>query len=189
MSLFSTIVFALVLGLGTAFLLHSSNFTSGVWPPQSFKSALEFAPPVFDITKSGADLAPGYIFLTLVSPYGSVQSAAIMMTDTGDLIWNTPTGNYTDLETQSLDSQTVLTYWTDGAVGANGYGHISILNESYSKIYRVCPNVVVVTAHGETFPCYADHHENFITERASILITISNITTADLSSVNEPKNG
>ncbi|CZR64534.1 uncharacterized protein PAC_14432 [Phialocephala subalpina] len=159
------------------------------WPLQSFKTA-PFTPPVFNVSKSGASLAPGYLFLTPLALNGAVQSAAVIMTDGGDLIWSSAPGDYTNLVTQPLDSKPVLSYWTGDTIGNNGYGHVSILDETYTEMYRVCPQAVAVTANSSiTFPCYADAHESFITNHGSVLISMINVTAVDLSVEGGPKDG
>lgn len=165
------------------------------WPKQSFKT-IAATPPVFNITKSGKPLAPGYLVFTPISFNGAAEIAAVIMSDNGDLIWNSQVGSlqtfsYTNLFVQTLDSKPVLHYWTGGSDGPIGYGHISILDETYTEIYRVCPQVQVVTLNTPkvTFPCYADVHESVITERGSIIISMYNITQADLTSVNGSADG
>jgi hypothetical protein len=158
------------------------------WPQQTFKTLPDVTPPVFEISKSGEPLAKGDILFTPLSGPGIIQIAALIMTDTGELVWNhlpDPNASFTNLFVQELDSNPVLHYWTGAAdIGNMGYGHVSILDETYTEIYRVCPEAAAVTVSGTTFPCYADIHESFITERGSILITMYNLTTADLSLVN-----
>lgn len=113
------------------------------------------------------------------------------MTDAGELVWNIlpePNSTFANLFIQDLDSKPTLHYWTGGSDGVMGYGHVSILDDTYTEIYRVCPEVTVITQNNKSFPCYADVHESFITERGSIIITMYNVTTADLSSVNGTKD-
>jgi hypothetical protein len=52
----------------------------------------------------------------------------------------------------------------------------------------VCPEATAVTQNNKIFPCYADIHESFITDRGSIIITMYNVTTADLTLVNGTKD-
>lgn len=162
-----------------------------LWPSQSFKTIPNITPPVFNISKSGAPLAAGNILFTPFSGNPTVvDNAALIMTDTGELVWTSPNGQYANLFVQKLDLKPVLHYWTGGHDGTMGYGYVSILDESYTEIYRVCPQAVAVTNMSLTFPCFGDSHESFITERGSIIITMYNITTADLTSVaNGPKDG
>ena len=165
------------------------------WPTQSFKTIPTARPPVFQIQKSGEPLAPGYILFTPLSFNGAVEAAAVIMSDDGTLIWNSPVSlslnfSYTNLFIQSLDSKPVLHYWTGGNDGSMGYGHVSILDETYTEIYRVCPEAQVVTlTPNKTFPCYGDIHESFITDHGSIIMSMYNVTQADLRSVNGPEDG
>lgn len=58
--------------------------TANAWATQSFKS-VSAVTPVFNVTKSGEPLAPGYLFLTTTAlPY----PAAVIITDDGELSWN-----------------------------------------------------------------------------------------------------
>ena len=162
---------------------------NGSWPTQSFKTEPAFRPPVLDVYKSGESLAPGFLMMSFIPVTNEVESAAVIMTDTGDLVWNSPGGSYSDLRVQYLDSEPVLTFWNGSSIGEKGYGWVSILDATYTEIYRVCPQIYVLAPDNTTFPCYGDIHEGFITDRGTLLMTVYNITTADLTSINGPKNG
>src|SRR5271156_1703430 len=85
------------------------------WPRQTFKTLPGVTPPVFNTTKSGEQLARGDILFTPISDPGIVQIAALIMTDTGTLIWNSlpgPNFSYTNLFVQQLDGKPTLHYWT-----------------------------------------------------------------------------
>ena len=162
---------------------------NGSWPTQSFRTAPAFRPPVLDIYKSGASLAPGYLMMSFIPVTNEAETAAVIMTDTGDLVWNSPIGSYSNVRVQSLDSEPVLTFWNGSSIGEKGYGWVSILDTTYTEIYRVCPQIHVVTPGNTTFSCYGDIHESYITDRGTMLMTVYNITAADLTSINGPKNG
>ncbi|KAL9107267.1 MAG: hypothetical protein Q9227_007808 [Pyrenula ochraceoflavens] len=159
------------------------------WPVQSFKTEPLARPPVIEVSKSGAPLATGYLMITQLPVTNEVANAAFIMTDTGDLIWYSPPGEYANLIVQSLDSMPVLSFWNGTSIGEQGYGYVSIMDTTYTEIYRVCPQIEILTPGNTEFPCYADIHESAITERGSLLLTVYNITTADLSSIGGPKDG
>jgi hypothetical protein len=80
--------------------------TVKAWSTQTFKS-MSLVTPIFYVTKSGGHLAPGYLFLTTTSlPY----PAAVIITDEGELVWARQIGGYSNLNVQTLDSKSVLTY-------------------------------------------------------------------------------
>ncbi|KAL9093257.1 MAG: hypothetical protein Q9165_003998 [Trypethelium subeluteriae] len=162
---------------------------NGSWPRQSFKTAPTFQPPVFDVHKSGAPLAPGLLLTSFIPATDEIENAAVIITDAGDLVWNSPPGSYSNVRVQHLDSEPVLTLWNGSSIGEQGYGFVSILDTTYTEIYRVCPQARALTPDNTTFPCYGDIHESFITDRGTILMTIYNITNADLTSINGPKDG
>ncbi|KAI9657995.1 MAG: hypothetical protein M1821_002654 [Bathelium mastoideum] len=111
------------------------------------------------------------------------------MTDSGDLVWNSAPGSYSNLKVQYLDSEPVLTFWNGSTIGEKGYGWVSVLDTTYTEAYRVCPQAYALTPGNTTFACYGDIHESTITDRGTMLMTIYNITQADLTSVNGPKDG
>lgn len=160
------------------------------WPSQSFKS-VPFAPPVFNITKSGAPLAPGLLFITTTAlPY----PASYIMTDDGDLVWSSTTGDYFNLNVQSFDSKPVLTYWNGTgspnlALNGHGYGQVQIFDSTYTELYNLCLSLDLVIPTNTTVECQADLHESYVTDRGSILVTAYNITQADLTSINGPADG
>ena len=112
------------------------------------------------------------------------------MTDDGTLVWNGPLAATTNLFVQSLDGEPVLTGWR--GVGSNighGHGSVSILDSTYTELYTVHPRPSIKTPDGSIFDCYADLHESLITDRGTMLVTIVNVTTADLSPVGGPVEG
>jgi hypothetical protein len=112
------------------------------WPSQSYKS-VPFVTPVCNVTKSGRPLAPGYLFLTTTSaPY----PASIIITDEGELVWASQSGDYTNLNGQTLDSKPVLTYWNgtgspNPQTAGHGYGSVYILDSTYTVKYSLCPDL------------------------------------------------
>ncbi|KAH8670351.1 ASST-domain-containing protein [Tricladium varicosporioides] len=170
--------------------VNSQTVPINTWPDQSFKS-VTFAPPTFSVAKSNATLAPGLIFITPADVFGS---GAQIMTEDGELVWNAPTaGAFSNLNVATLDSKPILTYW-NGSGSANvaaqghGYGYVSILDETYTEIHRICPDLGLNTL-GIIYPCQADLHESYVTERGSLLVSAYNITIADLTPMGGPKEG
>lgn len=155
------------------------------WPIQTYKTA-NFTPPIFSVSKSGAPLAAGLIFIT---PASTSELAALITTDSGELIWNSPQElEYYNLNVQELDGERVLTYWVGSgsantAVYGHGYGYVSILNTAYEEIYRVDPKLDIVAPGDGNLTSVLDLHESYVTPRGSLLVTAYNITGADLSAI------
>ena len=160
------------------------------WPSQSYKSA-PFITPVLNVTKSGRPLAPGYLFLTTTSaPY----PASIIITDEGELVWASQSGDYTNLNVQALDSNPVLTYWNgtgspNPQIAGHGFGSVYILDSTYTIQHTICPDLDLAADGPTRAECQADIHESYITDRGSLLVTAYNATETDLTSVNGPAQG
>ncbi|KAH8671874.1 ASST-domain-containing protein [Tricladium varicosporioides] len=166
------------------------------WAIQKFNT-VPFQPPKFQVSTSGRPISPGYIILTPNSLVGT-STKALITTDTGELIWHSqPAGTnylFNNLNVQTLRNNQVLTYWNGTKSGLSselgfGYGHVSILDTSYKEIYRICPKINLVTSNGATYECPLDFHEAFITDRGTLIATVYNVTSTDLTSVGGPKNG
>lgn len=165
------------------------------WPTQTFQST-SFIPPRLIVNKSDAALGDGLIFMTqaqpsLRNPPRPAQVGPLIITDLGELVWNGPVGIYaTNLRAGTYQGKPVLTYFSGvaNALGT-GYGNVTVLDDTYTPIATVCPKINILTPRGVTFPCYVDLHEATITERGTMLITATNTTTADLSSIGGPVNG
>ncbi|KAF2234535.1 hypothetical protein EV356DRAFT_446480 [Viridothelium virens] len=168
---------------------------STVWPWQIYKSS-SFTPPVMDITTNGKPLAPGYI-VTTQSDFSAVPAikapAPLIMTDTGELVWNGPILNATNLFVQTYENQQVLHYWsglsTAGGNVGHGYGNVTILDTSYNVIATVCPHVELNIPGNQTFDCIVDIHESFLTDRNTMLVSVYNATPIDLSPIGGPVHG
>lgn len=179
-----------VLSLGSIILTECALPVTASWPTQSFKS-VNLLPPVLEITKNGPT-APGYLFF---SPKGI--GALIMADDRtgGDLIWQGPSETVFALDKGELDSESILVYWTGSAYpdpNGFGYGMIKVFNSAYENIY----NVTLPQSEGSfytgtttTYNSYIDLHESFVTDRGSVMVTATNVTQADLTSVGGPSNG
>lgn len=172
--------------LPTLFALCSAQTTTNPWPYQTFQTESQFQPPVLSINKTGAQLADGLIVFT---PDGGQESGPVLMTDSGELVWNGPGVLAFNLFVQSLDGQPILTYYSGTIISGYGYGKVEILDNGYNEIYTICPNLTVVTPDGSTANCSLDLHESLVTSRGTILATAVNVTTANLTSVGGPEIG
>ncbi|EED18827.1 conserved hypothetical protein [Talaromyces stipitatus ATCC 10500] len=169
--------------------LASVQATSGAWPYQTFRTE-SFEPPVLDINRTGAELAEGFFVFT---PQGPRQNSPVIMTDCGDLVWSGPNVSSANLVVQSLNGTPVLSFWQAPAVVDEvtpfTYGNVSILDDTYTEIYNICPDLNLIAPDGSPSGCSLNAHESLITPRGTILVTVVNITTADLTSVGGPAVG
>ena len=171
------------------------NGSGEIWPYQVFKSS-PFNPPELEITTNGQPLAPGLLFIT-PSDGSAVEAtkdtAPLIMTDTGQLVWNGPMISANNFRVASYEGNSILTYWSgSSAPGANvghGYGNVTFLDATYSEILNVCPRLGLSTPDNITYPCEADFHESFVTDRNTLLVTAYNVTETDLSSIGGPSKG
>lgn len=178
-----------VLSLGSIILTQCVPATAS-WPTQSFNS-VDLLPPVLEVTKN-APTAPGYLF------FGPKGTGALIMADDrsgGDLIWAGPSELVFAFDMAELDSEPILVYWTGSAFpdpNGFGYGMIKVFNSAYENIYNVTlpeSEGFFYTGTTTTYNSYIDLHESFVTDRGSILVTATNVTQADLTSVGGPSNG
>ena len=171
------------------------NGSGDMWPYQVYESS-PFNPPELKITTSGQSLAPGLLFMTPgdgTSVEATKDTAPLIMTDTGQLVWNGPTTSANNFRVASYQDNPVLTYWSDSsASGANvghGYGNVTFLDTTYHEILNVCPKFGLSTPDDAIYPCEADFHESFVTDRNTLLVTAYNVTNTDLSSIGGPSSG
>jgi hypothetical protein len=180
--------FAAFCGL-QATLVAAKNTT---WPWQTFKSS-PHEPPSLKISKSGLT-SPGYLFFD--QSWDAHQYSVFIMSDSNELVWQSPPGDLKGFRVQKLDGKPVLTYFNGLGVPEPfgwGYGIIQVLDESYQSIYNVSVTNDNYKALGSidssSFVSWIDMHENTITSDGTMLVTGYNVTQADLSSVGGPKNG
>ena len=171
------------------------NAAAPAWPWQVYKTA-SLTPPVLDINTTGQPLGPGFLFLTPSDASSRKilrESAALIMTDTGELVWNGPIVAANNLRVSSYEGEDILTYWTgnttSGANVGHGYGNVTFLDSSYKEILVVCPKLGLVIPDDTSHQCEGDFHESYITDRDTLLVTAYNVTEADLSVVGGPKSG
>ena len=171
------------------------NGSGEIWPYQMYKS-VPFNPPELKITTNGQPLAPGLLFITPSddSAVNATERAGpLIMTDAGQLVWNGPTLDANNFRVASFEGSTILTYWggstTSAANIGHGYGNVTFLDATYKEILVVCPKFGLLTPDNTSYPCEADLHESFVTDRNTLLVTAYNVTTTDLSSIGGPVKG
>lgn len=171
------------------------NASGEIWPYQMYKSA-PFNPPELKITTNGQPLAPGLLFITPSdsSTVEATKSAGpLIMTDAGQLVWNGPLMDTNNFRVASFEGGAILTYWSGSTTSAanigHGYGNVTFLDDTYNEILNVCPQFGLLTPDNTIYPCEADLHESFVTDRDTLLVTAYNVTTTDLSSIGGPVKG
>ncbi|KAL8784408.1 MAG: hypothetical protein Q9195_009053 [Heterodermia aff. obscurata] len=171
------------------------NGSGSIWPYQLFRSST-FNPPQLQVTRNAGQLAPGFLFLDptdFTAVNATQDQAPLIMTDAGQLVWNGPYLDATNLRVASYEGKAILTFWsglsTAGANIGHGYGNITFLDSSYTEILTVCPKLGLVTPTNTTYECEADLHESYLTDRNTLLITAYNATPADLRSIGGPEKG
>ncbi|KAL8764462.1 MAG: hypothetical protein Q9194_007065, partial [Teloschistes cf. exilis] len=165
---------------------------SPLWPYQIFDS-VPFNPPVLNITSHRQNLAPGLLFLTpsdFGPPSGATKEVApVIVTDSGQLVWNGPSAEAADLQLFTYKGRPTLSYWSGISSNGVGYGKITFLDTSYNEILTLCPQLNLTTPDNIKYACQAGIHEASLTDRNTLLIDAYNVTMADLSSVGGPVHG
>jgi hypothetical protein len=173
--------------------------TGAVWPWQTYRT-LSATPPNLAINRtSDRDLFDGLLFfdpVPIAPVAGGAMFGPLIMDDTGELVWNGPfLPAVSNMRVQTLNGKPVLSYWSgSGTAGADnivghGYGEVKILDNNYNEIATVCPKLKFQLPPGVQTDCFVDIHESFITSRNTMLVTMYNTTSADLTSVGGPKQG
>ncbi len=144
----------------------------------SFHSAPGLHPPL--VTVSGPDPVPGEgdIF---ADTENSIQAGPLIFSPQGQLIYYQPLKQSAafNVQVQSYQGQSVLTYWQGYVQNGVGIGRDRILNHSYQLI------ATVYAGHGYS----ADLHDFYITPQGDAFITAYAPVKANLTSVGGPKNG
>jgi len=148
---------------------------------QSFVSAPELHPPNLQVTAPDQD--PGAGDLLLTSGPGPGQFGPLLYTPQGRLLWFDPLPkgeNALDLNLQSYEGQSVLTWW-QGRVLAVGFGEGEdiVMNRNYQTV------VSVRAGNGYE----ADLHDFQIAPDNVAYLTAYNLMRCDLSSVGGVRNG
>lgn len=171
------------------------NSSEEIWPYQVYKS-FPFNPPELDIVTNGQPLAPGLLLITpsdATSFKATKDTAPMIMTETGQLVWHGPMVNAINLRAASYKGHPILSFWSSlsppGANSGHGYGKVTFLDRNYNEVLNVCLKVGLRTPDDVTYPCEADFHESYVTDRDTLIVTAYNVTKADLSSLGGPSNG
>ena len=166
--------------------------SSPPWPIKSFKSMPAIQPLSLQVNKTGPT-DPGYLFMSPTGFSHVNSSAAVIYTDSNQVIWNSPHGSVFNFGTYEYKGKPVLAYW-NGTVFpepvGRGYGSVVLLNSSYHTIATVtlAGNFQTLNA-SQTFHSNVDLHELNITPQGTMLVTANNVTQRDLSSVGGPTSG
>lgn len=171
------------------------NGSDELWPYQEYKSSL-FNPPELDIVTNGQPLAPGLLLITpsdATTVKATKDTAPMIMTETGQLVWHGPMVNANNLRVASYEGHPILSFWSGssppGANVGHGYGKVTFLDRNYNEVLNVCLEVGLRTTDNATYPCQADFHESYVTDRDTLIVTAYNVTETDLSSIGGPSNG
>ncbi|KAI9652942.1 MAG: hypothetical protein M1831_006271 [Alyxoria varia] len=174
---------------------HTIGRSPGKWPWQIYESS-PFNPPVMEIHSTGAPLAPGVLFLTPTDFRSTPvvkEDAAVIMTDSGQLVWNGPQDTITNFRVGTFEGKQVLTYWagtsTEGGNVGHGYGNVTLIDENYEEILTVCPDLNIRIPDDVFYPCTIDLHESVLTDRDTLLISTYNVTPTDLRALGGPQDG
>lgn len=173
------------------------------WPMQYFVTE-DFHIAELEINKTG-QTADGYIFFAPVSTDWSKYEPSfdpVIMTGNGDLVWHpetsvstTSVGGYGPfialVDVQEFAGQQYLTYWSGYLLnGAQTFGRVHVLDETYTECYTICLELENLVRQAPiNVSCANDFHESIFTDRGTVIITVYNITTADLTSIGGPKDG
>jgi hypothetical protein len=158
------------------------------WPYWTYESTA-FRPPKLNITTAGEAPEPGLIFL---GPRGDQPNgtAALIYDQAGNLVYQGPTEETSNVNVQTLYGKPVLTYWSGDVLEVGfGYGSVHILDDTYKQIYTVSLEGNFVTTTGTAPGSYNDLHESKITDRNTMLVTAYNVTQANLTAVGGPEDG
>lgn len=117
----------------------SSTITQALWPFQTFITEPTFKPPILEARKYGKT-EPGLIFYAPTTLIGEGETAAIITTDEGEMIWqSSPFIDASNLTPGTLDGRPIMHYWAGDLATSigRGYGYCTILDDTYTPIYNV----------------------------------------------------
>jgi hypothetical protein len=138
-----------ILTASLAFLLPISaenNTEAPPWPYQTFKFLPSLKPPVLSINNT-SPTSPGLLFIPQSGAEAHNYSLTIFRPD-GELIWQSPYGDYAAFRRSTLFGPPVLAFFkgvTFSEPWGVGYGIVYIFDEHYENIYNV-------TLWNETLP-------------------------------------
>jgi hypothetical protein len=144
----------------------------------TFYSESWLHPPVVGVTGTDPDPGAGDIF---ANAEHSIQSGALIFNPQGQLVYFQPIKQAAvfNVQVQSYQGQSVLTYWEGYVKSGFGIGRDVILNHNYQQV------AIVRAGHGY----HADLHEFTITPSGNAFITAYAPVKADLRSVGGPRHG
>jgi hypothetical protein len=175
---------ALLISGGDALLLDTADAASATGPAaagavHAFRSRPDLKPPVVTVTHAAESTAPGSIFIAPSS--GPGQRGAMILDDTGDVIWFHPTTPATavDFRPGVYRGEPVLTWWEGKTEHGLGEGEHVIVDASYRQVARF--------PAGDHRP--SDLHEFLLTPRGTAYVTSYETVPMDLSHVGGPSRG
>ncbi len=144
----------------------------------SFHSEPGLHPPLVTTSSTGPVPGEGDIF---ADTENSIQAGPLIFSPQGQLIYYQPLTQSAafNVQVQSYQGQSVLTYWQGYVKYSVGIGRDRLLNHNYQLI------ATVYAGHGYS----ADLHDFYITPQGDAFITAYAPIKANLSSVGGPKNG
>jgi hypothetical protein len=154
-------------------IIDSNGFT------RTYHSANWMHPPIDTLTGSDPDASSGDIF---ADAENSIQAGPLILDPQGRLIYFQPLHQSAafNVQVQSYQGQSVLTYWQGYVKNSVGIGTDMILDHTYTPIAKV--------SAGNGYS--ADLHEFVILPNGDALITAyAAVPNVNLTSVGGPKNG
>nr|POE73031.1 hypothetical protein CFP56_30970 [Quercus suber] len=145
----------------------------GAYRSQSFHS-FNLTAPQTSIVKWEESCDHGIVFLDLNGP--SVNHPGPLILDSkGQMIWTTDEYGVTiNSKVQRYKGENYLTFWAGHKEGSSGRGNYYMLDSSYRQVFTVA-------AAGDGL--HGDLHEFKITSDDTALLTVYNVTNADLTAM------
>ncbi|EKG10517.1 Arylsulfotransferase [Macrophomina phaseolina MS6] len=160
------------------------NGDFGAYPYQEYKSSPLKGPRVNILATSDRCYGPDE--LMFLNPRGRsvVPGPNPMILDqAGNLIWSLdgkPYGETYNLNVQEWNGQQYLTFWGgDDTVGGHGQGYYYMFDSTYTQVRQI----------SSVGPIQGDLHEFRFTRNGTALLSVYEITPADLSPIGGPSNG
>jgi Arylsulfotransferase (ASST) len=159
--------------LGERLVLQGASAATGREEVQRFASRPDLIPPKLTVVQRAGRAAPGLLFLGPSS--GPGQRGAMIVDDSGELVWFHPTVPKTVINFRAAlyHGQPVLTWWEGKTKHGLGIGEHVVFDRTYREIAR--------------FPAggglESDLHELILTPSGTALVTAYDIPTVDRSSV------
>jgi Arylsulfotransferase (ASST) len=142
-------------------------------------AATPAAPPPVKVLTSGANVAPGDIFITPTADTSTYANGAEILDRGGNVVWFHPAPpglTAADFRAQTYLGKPVLTFWQGTGLGGLSSGTDYIYNDHYQQV------ATVNAGNGLS----ADGHEFLITPWNTALILAYTTATANLTSIGGP---